>query len=85
MLQQNGSMAGVEAIFCKCAACGDESRLSRGRGLQETDEGVLLTCLACSARGVIPTAKIWADWGEQLRRDRIVALAGMTPEDLNGP
>lgn len=85
MLQQNGSMAGVESIFCKCAACGDESRLSRGRGLQETDEGVLLTCLACSARGVIPTAKIWADWGEQLRRDRIVALAGMTPEDLNGP
>jgi hypothetical protein len=85
VLRQNGSVEGVEAMHCKCGACGDESRLSRGHGLQETDEGVLLTCPACSATGLIPTTKIWADWAEQLRRDRTLALAGITQEDLNGP
>lgn len=85
LLRQNGSMVGVDAMYCKCGACGDEARLSRGHGLQETDEGVLLTCPACNATDLIPTTKIWADWAEQLRRDRTLALAGIVPDDLKRP
>lgn len=85
VLRQNGSMDGVEAMFCKCEACGDQSRLSKGHGLQDVEEGVQLTCPACNATGVVPTAKIWAQWAEQLRRDRVLALAGIGSADLDSP
>lgn len=30
-------------------------------------------------------ATIWVEWAEQLRRDRALLMAGLSPDDLYGP
>lgn len=82
LLRQNGGLGGVDAAICKCGDCGKESRLSRGEGLSDSSEGLELACLGCGATCRISTEEVWALWGEQLRRDRILALSGIDPKSL---
>lgn len=85
VLQLNGTMDGIASIQSKCTACGDESRMSRGCGLEDTDGGVKLTCLGCGATDVLTFEDARLCWQEQARRDRVLALAGIVPQDLYGP
>ena len=84
LLRLNGTIERVETLQAKCGACGDESRMSRGCGLSDILGGVQLTCPACSTTGILTVDQAWILWGEQMRKDRILALAGLTPDDL-GP
>lgn len=84
LLRINGSLARLEAVICGCQVCGKESRLSEGMGLQEVPTGLQLTCPTCHTSAQVPTAQIAAQWDEQLRRDRILIRAGITPDDLYG-
>lgn len=45
--------------------------------------GVELTCPACAVTGILTVDQAWVLWGEQMRKDRILALAGLVPEDLD--
>lgn len=85
LLRANGSLEGVEAMICSCQACGDTSKLSRGLGLEDLPNGVQLTCPTCHQCADIPAPRIWAQWAEQLRRDRMLVRAGIDPRDLYGP
>ncbi|HYQ24232.1 hypothetical protein [Stenotrophomonas sp.] len=85
LLRINGSLKNVEAVICNCQACGNESRLSAGVGLEEVPSGVQLTCPICRTSAEVPTAQFTAQWAEQLRRDRILTRAGIDPSDLYGP
>ena len=82
LLRLNGTIEQVEALHSKCGSCGDESRMSRGCGLADVEGGVQLTCPACRATGILSVDQAWILWAEQMRQDRILALAGLTPEDL---
>lgn len=82
-LYLNGTIERVESLQVKCGACGGESHMSRGYGLAEVVGGVELTCPACNVAGILTTNEAWILWGEQLKKDRILALAGLTPEDLD--
>lgn len=68
LLRANGSFEGVEAMTCRCQACGKESKLSRTSGLEELPNVVQLTCPTCHQCADVPTPWIWAEWAEQLRR-----------------
>ena len=83
LLHLNGTLERGESLQIKCGSCGDESRISRGSGLADVGGGVELTCPACKVTGILTTNEAWILWGEQLRKDRILALAGLTPEDLD--
>lgn len=85
LLRLNGTIEKVEALLAKCGSCGDESRMSLGCGLAEVDGGMELTCPACRATGLLTVDQAWILWGEQVRKDRILALAGLTPDDLYRP
>lgn len=85
ILQLNGTMEGVASLQSKCTACGDESRMSRGCGLEDLDGGVKLTCLGCQATEVLTFEDARILWQEQMRRDRVLALAGIVPDDLKRP
>lgn len=85
LLHLNGTIKRVESIQSKCNACGDESRMSRGCGLWDVEEGVQLTCPACNAQGLLSDSQAWIHWREQMRQDRILALAGLEPKDLDLP
>lgn len=39
-------------------------------------------CPACQVTGILTVDQAWILWAEQMRQDRILALAGLTPEDL---
>lgn len=84
VLRQNGSLHGIEALLCRCETCGYESRPSKGQGLLDLPAGLQIRCLACGATGDIKTDVIWKLWAEQLRRDRILTMSGIDPEDLYG-
>jgi len=81
-LQLNGTMEGIASLQSKCTACGDESRMSKGCGLEDTEGGVKLTCLVCKASDVLTFEDARIHWQEQMRRDRALALAGIVPDDL---
>lgn len=81
LLRLNGMIERVDTLQVKCGACGDESRMSRGCGLTDIQGGVQLTCPACNTTGTLTVDQAWVLWGEQMRRDRILALAGVTPDD----
>lgn len=83
LLRLNGTIERVETLQAKCGACGDESRMFRGCGLVDVDGGVELTCPACRVTGILSTDRAWSLWGEQMRQDRVLALAGLTPDDLD--
>lgn len=85
ILQLGGTMEGIISLQSKCAACGNESRMSTGRGLEDLDAGVKLTCLACQATDVLTFEEARMLWREQMRRDRVLALAGIVPDDLKRP
>jgi len=82
LLRLNGTIEQVETLHAKCGSCGDESRMCRGHGLAEVEGGVELTCPACQVTGILTVDQAWILWAEQMRQDRILALAGLTPEDL---
>lgn len=83
LLRLNGTIERVEMLQAKCGACGDESRMFRGCGLADGEGGVELTCPACKVTETLSTERAWNLWGKQMKRDRILALAGLTPEDLD--
>lgn len=85
VLQLNGTMDGIASLQSRCIACGDESRMSRGCGLEVAEGGVKLTCLGCKAAEVLTFEDARLCWQEQMRRDRVLALAGIVPEDLKRP
>ncbi|MGG6341593.1 hypothetical protein ACQ5SB_20990 [Stenotrophomonas geniculata] len=85
ILQLNGTMEGIASLQSKCTACGDESKMSNGCGLEEADGGVRLTCLGCKATEILTLEVALGHWREQTRRDRILALAGIVPDDLKRP
>lgn len=85
LLHLNGTIERVESLQVKCGSCRDESRMSRGCGLADVAGGVELTCPACKVTGILTINQAWILWGEQMRQDRILALAGLTPEDLDRP
>jgi len=85
LLRLNGTIERLEALHAKCGSCGDESRMSRGCGLSDVEGGVQLTCPACSTTGILTVDQAWILWGEQMRKDRILALAGLEPDDLDRP
>lgn len=85
LLRLNGTIERIETLQAKCGACGDESRMSRGMGLVDVEDGVELTCPACRVTGTLTTDQAWLLWGEQMRQDRILALAGLAPDDLYRP
>lgn len=85
LLQLNGTMEGIASLQSKCTACGDESRMSKGCGIEDMDGGVILTCLGCKATYVLTFEEARLCWQEQARRDRVLALAGIVPQDLYGP
>ncbi|EJP76877.1 hypothetical protein A1OC_01680 [Stenotrophomonas maltophilia Ab55555] len=85
LLQLNGTIEQVQSLQAKCGACGDESRLAQGAGLADVRGGVELTCPRCKVTGVLTTEQAWLLWGEQMRQDRILALAGLMPNDLKLP
>lgn len=59
--------------------------MSRGMGLADVEEGVELTCPACKVTGKLTIDQAWILWGEQMRKERILALAGLAPSDLYRP
>ena len=73
LLRLDGTIDRVEALHCKCPHCGDEARYSE------------LTCPACGTTGRFSNAQLFAAWVQQVRRDRVLALAGIDPEKLYGP
>lgn len=83
LLRLNGMIERVETLQVKCGACGDESRRSRGYGLADVEGGVELTCPGCGVTGILTGDQAWILWAEQMRQDRILALAGVEPDDLN--
>lgn len=83
LLHLNGTIEQVQSLQAKCGACGDESRMALGAGLANVESGVELTCRSCKVTGILTTEQAWILWGEQMRKDRILALAGLTPEDLD--
>lgn len=83
LLRLNGTIERVEMLQAKCSACGDESRMFRGCGLADVEGGVELTCPACRVTWILSADRAWSLWGEQMRRDRVLALAGLTPDDLD--
>ncbi|MGO4717885.1 hypothetical protein AB4071_01975 [Stenotrophomonas sp. 2MCAF14_2] len=85
ILQLNGTMEGIASLQSKCTACGDESRMSKGCGLEEAEGGFKLTCLGCKATEILTLEVALGHWHEQTRRDRILALAGIVPDDLKRP
>lgn len=85
LLHLNGTIEKVQSLQAKCGACGDESRMALGAGLAAVEGGVELTCPKCKVTGILTTEQAWFLWGEQMRQDRILALAGLTPEDLDRP
>lgn len=85
LLRLNGTIEQVQSLQAKCGACGDESRMAQGAGLAAVKGGVELTCPNCKVTGILTTEQAWFLWGEQMKQDRILALAGLTPEDLERP
>lgn len=59
--------------------------MSKGCGLEEAEGGVMLTCLSCKAAEVLTFEGARLCWQEQMRRDRVLALAGIVPDDLKRP
>lgn len=58
---------------------------SRGWGLEDADGGVKLICLGCKAAEVLTFEGARLCWQEQMRRDRVLALAGIVPDGLKRP
>ncbi|HGK7302382.1 TPA: hypothetical protein ACJ509_000207 [Stenotrophomonas maltophilia] len=85
LLRLNGTIDRVEALHCKCLHCADEARYSEPGGLRQVESGIELTCPACSTTGAFTNAQLFAAWVQQVRRDRVLALAGIDPEKLYGP
>ncbi len=85
LLRLNGTIDRVEALYCKCLHCGEEARYSEPGGLRHVETGIELTCPACGTSGTFTHAQLFATWVEQVRRDRVLALAGIDPEKLYGP
>jgi len=85
LLRLNGTIHRVEALHCKCLRCGREARYSEPGGLRHAESGIELTCRACNNFGIFTNAQLLAAWVQQVRRDRVLALAGIDPEKLYGP
>ena len=85
LLRLNGTIDRLEALHCKCLQCGDEARYSEPGGLRHVESGIELTCPACGTTGAFTNAQLFATWVQQVRRDRVLALAGIDPETLYGP
>jgi len=56
--------------------------MSRGYGFEGAGCGIKLTCFDCAATEVLTFDEARTHWQEQMRRDRVLALAGIVPEDL---
>jgi hypothetical protein len=54
-------------------------------GPEDADGGVKLICLGCKAAEVLTFEGARLCWQEQMRRDRVLALAGIVPDDLKRP
>ncbi len=85
LLRLNGTIERVDALHCKCPNCGDEARYSEPGGLKHVGPDFELTCPACRTLGTLTEAEVLALWVQQVRRDRVLALAGIDPEQLYGP
>jgi len=85
LLRLDGTIDRVEALHCKCTHCGDEARYSEPGGLRHVGSEIELTCPACGTTGRFTNAQLFAAWVQQVRRDRVLALAGIDPEKLYGP
>jgi len=85
LLRIDGTVDRVEALNCKCPNCGDEARYSAPGGMRQMGPDVQLTCPACGNTGMFTNAQLFAAWVQQVRRDRVLALAGIDPEKLYGP
>lgn len=71
-------------MICRCSACTCETHSSTGQGLEVVAEGLRLACSGCGAISEISPSKIHAHWSDQVRRDRVLALAGIDVETLYG-
>ncbi len=85
LLHPNGTVERVEALHCTCTTCGNEARYSEPGGLRQVGPDIELTCPACANTGMLTEARLFAAWVQQVRRDRVLALAGLDPEKLYGP
>lgn len=85
LLRLDATIERLDSVQAKCKSCGDESRMSHGCGLTDVHGGVQLRCPACGSIDVLTAADAWGHWVEQIRHDRILALAGLLPEDLDRP
>lgn len=85
LLRLNGTIDRVEALQCKCLHCADEARYSEPGGLGHVESGIELTCPACGTTGMFTNAELLAAWIQQVRRDRVLALAGIDAETLYMP
>ena len=85
LLRLDGTIDRVEALHCKCLQCADEARYSEPGGLRHVQSDTELTCPACGTTGRFSNAQLFAAWVQQVRRDRVLALAGIDPEKLYGP
>ena len=84
-LHANGSFDEIEAIFCQCAACDHVARVSKDQGMAQAPDSIVLTCPACRATAELPISGLREKWAEQVRRDRLLWVAGIDPDDLYGP
>lgn len=84
-LRLNGSFDEIEAVFCKCSACGHVARLSKAQGLAHAPDVIVLTCPTCDGTADVPISEFRQKWAEQVRRDRLLWGAGIDPDELYGP
>ncbi|AWH53242.1 hypothetical protein C1924_08645 [Stenotrophomonas sp. ESTM1D_MKCIP4_1] len=85
LLRPNGTVERVEALHCACASCGSERRYSEPGGLRQVGPDIELICPDCGSTGMLSEARMFAAWVQQVRRDRVLVLAGLDPEALYGP
>ncbi|WP_295521378.1 hypothetical protein [uncultured Stenotrophomonas sp.] len=85
LLRLNGTVERVEVLHGACANCGHEARYSQPGGLRQVGLDIELTCAHCGNTGTLTEARIFAAWVQQVRRDRVLVLAGIDPEALYGP
>jgi len=85
LLRLDGTVDRVEVLHCKCHTCGTDSRYSEPGGFRHVESDIELTCPTCSATGMFTNAQLFATWVEQVRRDRMLVLAGIDAEKLYGP
>ncbi|AWH29004.1 hypothetical protein C1930_09080 [Stenotrophomonas sp. SAU14A_NAIMI4_8] len=60
-------------------------RLSEGHGFARGATGIDLICPACGAMGVVPMDVLREKWAEQVRRDRLLWMTGIDPDDPYRP